>query len=65
MKEESKEVGNLREVLNNRLKERYKNDPVYREKKKQIAINHYYTKKNSVNDVHIEIIKKYVVLYFF
>ena len=59
------EKKNKKDILNHRLKDRYKNDIEYREKKKQIAINHYYTKKNAVDSsVHITIIKEHIVLYF-
>ena len=50
--------------VNKKLKDKYHNDIEYREKKKQVAIQHYYNKKYSVNSNKIEIIEKPVTLYF-
>lgn len=50
--------------INQKLKEKYHNDAEYREKKKQIAIQHYYNKKYSVNATKIEIKQEPITLYF-
>lgn len=51
------------EKINKTLKERYKNDIEYRERKKKIAMEHYYNKKNSSNGP-ISIIKEDITLFF-
>ena len=49
--------------INKNLKERYKNDTEYRERKKKIAMEHYYNKKNSSNGP-ISITKQDITLFF-
>ena len=51
------------EKINKNLKERYKNDTEYREKKKKIAMEHYYAKKYSSNGP-ISITKEDITLFF-
>lgn len=51
--------------INDKLKDRYRNDIEYREKKKKIAIEHYYAKKYNINDQEcIKIINEPRTLYF-
>ncbi len=47
---------------NKKLKDRYNSDEDYRERKKQIAINHYYRKKFPKFTMSIE--KQTKILYF-
>lgn len=53
-----------KQKINQKLQERYKNDIAYREKKKQIAMQHYYAKKDSLNCSPIKIVKQNVTLFF-
>lgn len=53
-----------KKLKNERLKEKYHNNTEYRDKKKQIAINHYYNKKDCINFFKIEISKLPITLYF-
>ena len=49
---------------NTKLKERYKTDAVYREKKKEIARAHYYEKKEKKMNQPVVIQKSTFFLYF-
>jgi hypothetical protein len=49
---------------NTKLKERYKTDTVYREKKKEIARLHYYQKKEQKMNQPVIIQKSTFFLYF-
>ena len=53
-----------KKIHNEKLRNRYLNDLEYREKKKQIAIQHYHNKKYSFNNIDIQIKKEPVTLYF-
>lgn len=50
--------------INQKLQDRYKNDSQYRERKKKIAMDHYYAKKDSLNTQPIQINKHPVTLFF-
>jgi len=59
--------GNIseRKKKNNlKLKDRYHNDIKYREKKKRIAIEYYYNKKNATGQLSIQKNNQPVFLYF-
>jgi len=49
---------------NKKLKERYNNDLEYREKKKKVAIKHYYDKKYDKDKKSIEFVREEITLYF-
>lgn len=56
---------NKKKKINDKLKDRYRNDIEYREKKKRIAIEHYYAKKYNTNQEQcIKIIQQPITLYF-